>query len=289
MSKTRAVLYAFGAPAMYFLLNIVVYTVFASCFSFVTIFPEISKNPGMSGPELEKIMDASIRAAIDGMIKYQMQLLFCAGALFIGIMLLAFRRRGQGLWKTVLLNRNVTPSTLALAMLAGFAAHMIFSSILSGVPEDWLGDYSELMDSMMSGNPVITFVVLGLFVPLVEEIVFRGFAQRYLEAAAGPWAAVIFQAVLFSAFHMNPVQSAYTVFAGLLMGAVYMWTRNLWAPIALHAAFNLSGYLVNGVLELIFGSPEVELSDITLAVCLAAGATLLFFCVRQFHRRFKRS
>ncbi|HEV2817997.1 MAG TPA: type II CAAX endopeptidase family protein [Allosphingosinicella sp.] len=79
-----------------------------------------------------------------------------------------------------------------------------------------------------------------------EELLFRGILFRYIERTAGSWAALALTSALFGGAHLaNPNASliaaaAIALEAGLLLGAVYMLTRRLWAAIGLHAAWNFT-------------------------------------------------
>jgi membrane protease YdiL (CAAX protease family) len=89
--------------------------------------------------------------------------------------------------------------------------------------------------------------VLALFFALdaaFEELLFRGVLFRLIEEWAGTWIALAVSAVLFGAAHaLNPGATwassvAIALEAGVLLGAAFVVTRNLWFPIALHFAWN---------------------------------------------------
>jgi len=87
---------------------------------------------------------------------------------------------------------------------------------------------------------------LALMSGFAEELLFRGILFRYIERTAGSWAALALTSALFGCAHLaNPNASlvaaaAIALEAGLLLGAVYMLTRRLWAAIGLHAAWNFT-------------------------------------------------
>lgn len=78
----------------------------------------------------------------------------------------------------------------------------------------------------------------------LEELLFRGVIFRLIQEWAGMWVALAISAVLFGLAHAaNPgatwVSSlAIALEAGVLLGAAFALTRNLWFPVGLHFAWN---------------------------------------------------
>lgn len=87
-----------------------------------------------------------------------------------------------------------------------------------------------------------TIVYMFFFVALGEEILFRAMIQRSLAEFMTPWSSVFWSAVIFAAMHTvwRSVPELFFVFAaGLLLGALYLKTKNLIGPIAIHAVNNI--------------------------------------------------
>ena len=85
-----------------------------------------------------------------------------------------------------------------------------------------------------AGLPLL-FVSLVVLPPLVEELVFRG---MLLERWSVKWrlgVAIVVQAVVFGVLHVDPVGAG---MFGVVMALMYIRTRSLWVPIAMHAANN---------------------------------------------------
>jgi len=103
--------------------------------------------------------------------------------------------------------------------------------------------------TILSVNPVsflIPALALGISSGIFEEILFRGILFRITEERLGSvWALVISSSFFGFAHLANPNSSifsamAITIEAGLLLGATYIYSRNLWLPIFLHFAWNFS-------------------------------------------------
>ena len=96
-------------------------------------------------------------------------------------------------------------------------------------------------------NPV-SFIIIPLTVAftvaIFEEILIRGIIFRIAEEKLGSYFSLALSAIIFGALHlMNPDSSLISaacvaVEGGLLLGAAYIYSRNLWLSIAIHFAWN---------------------------------------------------
>ena len=173
-----------------------------------------------------------------------------------------------------------------------FAVIVLVAAILGVYRVEGYGGASGLLAALIAN---------ALFPAVSEEILFRGIVFRWVERFAGTWAGLVVSSALFGAAHLaNPAATwTSTIFiaveAGVLLGGVYMLTRNLWLPIGLHAAWNftqggifgvpVSGLPDNGLIDSSLRGPEIlsggpfglEASIIALVVATAAG---IWFVVR---------
>jgi len=97
----------------------------------------------------------------------------------------------------------------------------------------------------------VTAIDLLIVAPIAEELFFRGVFYRAIRDRHGVVAGVSVSALLFALFHtagsisFSEVYALATTFAlGVALAAQYERRRNLVAPIAAHAAFNLTGMLL---------------------------------------------
>jgi len=141
---------------------------------------------------------------------------------------------------------------------------------------------------------------------LLEELLFRGVLFRLLEEWTGTWIALTASAALFGLAHAaNPGATwfsslAIALEAGVLLGAAFVVTRNLWFPIGLHCAWNffegpvygseVSGhqFLTSAVVSHVAGptlltggqfGPEAGL--FALVTCLVPAVALLAYAARR--------
>jgi membrane protease YdiL (CAAX protease family) len=93
--------------------------------------------------------------------------------------------------------------------------------------------------------------------------------------AYSPAAAIITQAVLCAAVHGQPLQIAYVLAGGILLGLVFHWTRSLPAVILCHIAFNATGLIVGSLDEAYYG---------VVGLLFIASGPALFFILRDLYR-----
>jgi len=101
--------------------------------------------------------------------------------------------------------------------------------------------------SVISFNPILYIIpplTMGITSAIIEEILFRGILFRIPEEKLGSYISLIISALVFGALHMSNPNSSLSagiglaIQAGLLLGAAYIYSRNLWFPIAIHFAWN---------------------------------------------------
>ncbi len=109
--------------------------------------------------------------------------------------------------------------------------------------------------SVISINPIL-FVIppltMAITSAIIEETLLRGIVFRILEEKLGSYIALIISAALFGLLHLaNPNSSlivgiGLAIQAGLLLAAAYMYSKDLWFPIAIHFAWNFTQSAIFG-------------------------------------------
>jgi uncharacterized protein len=126
--------------------------------------------------------------------------------------------------------------------------------------------------TVLSVNPV-SFIIIPLTiaftVAIFEEILIRGIIFRIMEEKLGSYIALAISALLFGALHLPNEGSTLVsglciaVEAGLLLGAAFIYTRNLWFPIAIHFAWN---FMQSGIFGAITSGNEKTTSLLTTKI-----------------------
>lgn len=108
-----------------------------------------------------------------------------------------------------------------------------------------LGGYSfQWAAAADPGSILLTSIETALSAAIVEELVFRGLMLQAIQKLWGSWIALAVTSLTFGAFHLgNPGATlwsalAITLEAGVLLGAAFLWRRNLWFAMGLHFAWN---------------------------------------------------
>ena len=121
----------------------------------------------------------------------------------------------------------------------------------------WAVGSIEVVGVHFSAPDLLLSWGLMLLVALAGESALRGFVLgRMLDAGVNRFVALFLSSVLFSAMHLFNPNFAFLPFlnillAGVLLGASYIYTRNLWFPVSLHLFWNwfqgaVFGFSVSG-------------------------------------------
>jgi hypothetical protein len=97
-------------------------------------------------------------------------------------------------------------------------------------------------------NPFSALIIpftIAFTVAILEEILLRGIVFRITEEKWGSIKALIISGIIFAGLHLvNPHVTVISVLCitavGVLLGAVYMYYRSLWVPIAIHFGWNFT-------------------------------------------------
>ena len=130
----------------------------------------------------------------------------------------------------------------------------------------------------------LDILILGLAPAIFEEVVFRGIFIHNLKASGkSDMAALLIPALIFGLIHLTNavngdipqalVQTGYAVVVGLVFGAIYIKTGDLFSVILAHAAVDITNR--------VFGSGDVTPTPVVIAfvVLLAVMASYAFWLV----------
>jgi membrane protease YdiL (CAAX protease family) len=175
---------------------------------------------------------------------------------------------------------------LAISFCAFAAANALMTVLQILAPEEWTErfDLSRVLGLVHGPWAVVVFAAVVIGAPVAEEIVFRGILFPALRPRLGLRGAFFLQAAVFSAIHGDPVGFAPRLLLGVILGELVLFTGSLWASIFAHA-------LNNGISTLLFFSqgpgPQSQAgpTNLIFAASLAAGSTVLGFALLALLRR----
>lgn len=118
------------------------------------------------------------------------------------------------------------------------------------VPEGLKQQLKQLKDTIESAYKLVAeaknfeelvYVVIAVaFIPaIVEETVFRGFLQNTLEKSLYPVKSIVIGGIIFSLFHLNPINFIPLLLMGIYLGFLYYQSNSLFIPIVAHFFNNL--------------------------------------------------
>ena len=86
---------------------------------------------------------------------------------------------------------------------------------------------------------VATILCIAVFIPILEELMFRGFVLDLAGEAYGKWTSIFISAIFFALVHPLYVLTVLNAFwAGLVYGYLRIRTNSLWPSIILHSLWN---------------------------------------------------
>jgi membrane protease YdiL (CAAX protease family) len=145
----------------------------------------------------------------------------------------------------------------AFVILATIALTGVSMGLLAGIPKLEAGlDTNSVMYGLLAmavvgiAGVMLSYATLSsvkaviIFAAVAEELGFRFGVQRLAEKVMGTAVALVFQAGLFMLYHWMvypgyTFQAAYPLIAGLVFGAVNMFTRDLSSSLIAHVSVNV--------------------------------------------------
>jgi hypothetical protein len=143
--------------------------------------------------------------------------------------------------------------------------------------------FEQTNEILFSGSLGLQILGVGIAIPIVEEILFRGVIYKRMGEIMSVVQASVSSAFVFGLLHGNLVQGIYGFCMGILMCLVYERFHNLMAPILMHVAANLIVVLGSGtsILDIFYSSVPL-FYGFTVVMCFVIIGTVwaLEFYVR---------
>lgn len=136
--------------------------------------------------------------------------------------------------------------------------------------------YRQVAQTFYGNDLLLEIVVLCVFGPIAEELVFRGFVFQRL-CRKNAVAAVVISAALFGVMHFNMVQGIYTFIIGLVLAYIVYRTGSLVVVAAAHMAMNLVAVLWTETDWLDFLNQEGAGMYVITGGCLVLGMIFLSY------------
>lgn len=214
-------------------------------------------------------------------------------AIFMAVCLFVWLFAAQkAAWNTIkkdhlTVNQVLISISIALAMLGAVNLYMTglqLWSQYSGLIKDLLTEYSvntSLPNTTKGLEAAGYYIGVGVFFPIIEELIFRGIILGEFLATMKSDIAVFLAALIFGTMHMQPIQVGYAFVCGLILGYVYFYSNSLFLPIAIHIIFNLLG----GILPVLLSNNPSFMNMLGyLEICFILVG---IFCILYLRKKYK--
>lgn len=119
-----------------------------------------------------------------------------------------------------------------VGMVMGMPIHLVLSAFS---PAE---DLSSLPDMLLTSNPVLRIISVGILPAIFEELLFRKFCiDRTIRH--GEFISCAMSGIMFGLWHGNFQQFFFTFFVGVMFAFVYIRTGNVIYTMIMHASMNL--------------------------------------------------
>lgn len=206
--------------------------------------------------------------------------------------LLVYYRKDSLLEPMLALGKRPSAGMLAGCICLMMLAQILFSAIAAGAE----AAANQLGYSFMSSIEAATgtsktlsmFLYAGIFGPVIEEIIYRGFLMKSLQKY-GKTFAIFVSAAVFGLMHGNPLQSIFAFMVGLVFGYAAM-EYSIYFSILLHVLNNLLfGDVLTKLIERLPVGGQNLVYIIVVGGLAAAGCVVAFRHRKEIVSYFKRN
>lgn len=150
-----------------------------------------------------------------------------------------------------------------------------------------ISEQSLSLDLNSVENLIFLILIVGVFAPICEELVFRGVILGGLKKY-GDKKAILISALLFMLMHLSLHQTIYQFVLGIILGCIFIYTGNIFATILVHFINNTSVLLINYFSPSFFEYRFLTTNYIILALVLfAVGLFFIFNLLKVLKKNYK--
>lgn len=103
----------------------------------------------------------------------------------------------------------------------------------------------DALQAIMQANPLLMIIYAVIVGPILEELLFRGLFMNMFFVNK-PWISWFVSSIIFGVMHTSndPVYLLSKILLGMVLGFVYLKTKNIKANIAVHIINNISAFFI---------------------------------------------
>lgn len=172
--------------------------------------------------------------------------------------------------------RKIRPVSVPVLLLAGLSLAFAVSAALTllPMPEETAAQYTETMETLTGGQPLLMGLNVVLLAPLLEELAFRALAFRALRRGLPFWVSSLASSLVFGLLHTAVPQMIYAFLLGILFSAIDEKADSALPGFLCHAGFNALSFLFT-LLPPYFETWQLVLFGAAAAGVAAGALTLL--------------
>ena len=207
--------------------------------------------------------DMEMTTLENDILSYTTVILLISNGLTLLFIWLFFKIREKSIVKEIGLRKCNWKLVLA-AVVFGIGFTFGLSGLMEMIPfpDSLVESFTSSHDTLSTGNPIIGFVSVAIFAPVVEEVFFRGLIYTRLKQGMPKVVAAVISALMFGVMHGEVIWILYAFVVGLMLVWVFEKTNSLLACIMVHAANN-------GLTQLTENAPELP-DGLSLAITVVS-------------------
>ena len=246
-------------PLLFIIAQLVVTVIYMFVLGMIIGVEMVISNEMMSSEEIGEL----------GVERFNLMVATVISAVWISlIVFIIFRKEWQAERFWSFSGLKVPPVLLWVVLGVGLNVITVF--ILTILPELFT---QQPIDGMIGNNLLLEIITIALFMPILEEIIFRGIVQKRLIKIMKLPVALVLQALIFALVHFSFVQGTYAFILGIIVGLVYIWSGSIWSAIIVHVAFNATSVVMTNILG------DAEVNMVYLGIAAVAGLAVSIVCM----------
>lgn len=183
--------------------------------------------------------------------------------------------------------KNTSVIVYGLFMVVTVGLSIVLEPMVELIP---MPDAIKKLFETLFKNTWLSFVLISLVGPIMEELLMRGIILDGLLNQLKPKQAILFSALLFGIIHLNPWQFIPAFAVGLVLGWIYWQTQSLWPCIFIHVLNNtLSSVIVYFTKDPMVTTRKLAGNDITYYLVFLCAAILFAGGLWALDKFFNRS
>lgn len=177
------------------------------------------------------------------------QLLFAHGIqtlLIIALVAFFTRVLHQSPWSVLGLEKSPLNGWWLIAMVYGLALFILMMVLTSLLSVIWPSDVQpQEITHLIAGavtpwERLVPLLVTGLFAPIGEELLFRGYIFNGFRHRLGVIPSVLLTGLIFGVMHFDLVRAIPLMIGGMGLNLIYLKTQSIYSSMIAHSTWNIA-------------------------------------------------